>query len=142
MNGIYLDKKWEDIDTLPIPASTVIPMGAALTSDGSGAFVQASATDPIVGISLQTIATTDPDYADAKIIQFQRAGAIGLYTFTIPVTAGATAGSIGLTYNLDTSTSLDLSGAGVQFTVTKILIDTADGSITPGLVEVTCALPM
>lgn len=98
---ISLVQKWEDIDTLPIPASTTVNNGDGIAFNGTGSIIPATPGLPLVGFSLQTIATTDPDYATAKQLFYQKAGTVGQYRFMVPVGAGsAIASMIGSTFNL------------------------------------------
>lgn len=99
-----LVQKWEDIDNLPIPASTASNIGDALSYNGSGSVIPSTPGMPIVGFNLQTIASTDPDYATAKQLFYQKAGSVGQYRFIVPVGAGtALANMIGLTFNVYSS---------------------------------------
>jgi len=135
-----LISKWEDIDVVPVPASTEIEMGDELAYNGSGQAVPAEAGDTVIGHSLVKISSSDPDYTSAKKINYQKIGAPGQYTFQVPVTKGAVAASIvGSNFDVDEAGSLDCSGAGTQFTVTAVITTTANGAVTPGLVEVTLA---
>lgn len=98
---IQLVQKWEDIDNLPVPASTVVKAGDALEFNGSGSVIPATPGFPIVGFSLLGIASTDPDYASAKQLFYQKAGNVGEYRFLVPVGAGtALASMIGLVFNV------------------------------------------
>lgn len=98
---IQLLKKWEDIDNLPFPASTAGNAGDALKYDGSGAVIPATPGQPIVGFLGQKITSTDPDYASAKQIFYQKSGSVGQNKFLIPVGAGtALANMIGKTFNI------------------------------------------
>lgn len=99
---IKLVQKWEDIDLLPVPASTAIDAGDALEFNGSGLIISATPGQPIVGFSGQTIASTDPDYATSgKQLSYQKSGTVGQYKFQVPVGAGtALANMIGLTFNI------------------------------------------
>lgn len=97
---IQLIQKWEDIDNLPVPASTAVKAGDALEFNGSGTVIPATPGQPIVGFSGQTIASTDPDYATAKQLFYQKAGSVGQYKFLVPVGAGtALASMIGSVFN-------------------------------------------
>lgn len=96
-----LIQKWEDIDNLPIAASTAVDTGDFLKYISGGTVAPATPGVPLVGLSLLTIASTDPDYASAKQLFFQRAGAIGQYRFILPVGAGtALATMIGSIFNV------------------------------------------
>lgn len=98
---IQLTEKWEDIDNLPIPASTAVDAGDAIEFNGSGGVIPATPGMPIVGFSGQTILSTDPDYATAKQLFYQKAGTVGQYKFIAPVGAGtAIASMIGSTFNV------------------------------------------
>ena len=133
-----LMSKWEDIDTVDVPASTAVKLGDELAYNGSGQAIPAVAGDIVIGHSLVAIARTDPDYASAKKIPYQKVGAAGQLRFQVPVTKGATP-TVGKNYDVDAAGSLDCSKEGTQFTVTEILVETANGAVTPGLVEVTLA---
>lgn len=96
-----LQQKWEDLDNLPFPASTTGNDGDALSFNGSGAVIPSTPGLPVVGFLGQTIATTDPDYALAKQIFYQKSGNVGEYRFEVPVGAGtALASMIGSTFNV------------------------------------------
>lgn len=96
-----LVQKWEDIDNLPIPASTASATGDALSYNGTGSVIPSTPGMPIVGFNLQTISATDPDYATAKQLFYQKAGSVGQYRFIVPVGAGtALANMVGLTFNV------------------------------------------
>lgn len=98
---IQLVQKWEDLDNLPVPASTAVTAGNAMSYNGTGSIIPSTPGLPIVGFSAQTIASTDPDYASAKLIFFQRAGNIGHYRFSCPVGVGtALANMVGVTFNV------------------------------------------
>lgn len=109
---IQLIKKWEDIDNLPIAASVAVDAGDAISYNGSGTIIPSTPGLPIVGFSVQTILSTDPDYATAKQIFYQKAGSVGQNKFLVPVGIGtALASMIGLTFNIYASDpgSIDLS---------------------------------
>lgn len=109
---IQLIKKWEDIDNLLIPASTAVDAGDALSFNGSGGVIPSVPGVPIVGFSGVTIKSTDPDYASAKQLFYQRAGSIGEFTFLCPVGAGtALASMVGKIFNVYASDpgSVDVS---------------------------------
>ncbi len=97
-----LIQKWEDIDCLPVPASTVIGLAAWLKFNGSGGVIQATPGTSLVGTSLLEIAATDPDYATSgKQLFYQKSGSVGQYKFITPVGAGtALASMIGSTFNV------------------------------------------
>jgi len=98
---IQLIEKWEDLDTLPIPASTAFKSGDPLSFNGSGALIPSTPGLPIVGFSGQAITSTDPDYATAKILFYQKAGSVGQYKFLCPVGAGsAVASMVGKVFNV------------------------------------------
>lgn len=99
---IELIEKWEDLDVLPIPASTAIDAGDALSFNGSGSLIPSVPGVPIVGFSGMTVASTDPDYASAvKQIQYQKAGAVGQNKFSCPVGVGtAIVSMVGKTFNI------------------------------------------
>lgn len=110
--GAFLVQKWEDIDTLPIPASTAFNNGSFISYNGSGAVVTATPGTPIVGTNLVTVASTDPDYASTtKQTFYQKAGSVGQYRFIMGVGAGtAIASMIGKTFNVFTGAqTIDLS---------------------------------
>lgn len=109
--SVFLVQKWEDIDNLPVPASTAVNNGAFLSFNGSGGVIPATAGTPLVGTSLLTIASTDPDYtATTKQLFYQKSGTVGQYKFILPVGAGtALASMIGSTFNLFDSGSIDVS---------------------------------
>lgn len=120
-----LIKKWEDIDNVQLPASTVLQNGAWMSYNGTGSAIPATASGSVIGTSLQTIATTDPDYASAKQVFYQKAGAPGKDEFTINIGAGVAAASmVGSPFNLHDSVSLDVSGAGTQFVITRFISTT------------------
>lgn len=130
----FLVQKWEDIDTLPIAASTVVAVGDFLTFDGAGGVEPATAGDPIVGVSLLAITAADPDYADAKQLFYQKGGTFNQYKFVVPVGTGtATASMIGSPFDLTDAGSVDVSGSGTQVTITNV--------ISEDLVEVTVGVP-
>lgn len=108
-----LIKKWEDIDNLPIPASTLFGEGNFISYDGSGSVIPSTRGKAIVGVNLLTVAATDSDYASAtKQTFFQKAGSVGQYTFSVPVGAGtALASMIGSVFNVYASDAgkIDLS---------------------------------
>lgn len=108
-----LVQKWDDIDNLPTPASTTMNIGDALSYNGSGSVIPATPGTQLVGFSLQTIATTDPDYASSKQIFYQKAGSVGQYRFIVPVGAGTAISSmIGKTFNVYASNpgQIDVTG--------------------------------
>lgn len=110
---IQLIEKWENIDTLPIPASTVFKNGDALSFNGSGSLIPSVPGAPIVGFSGQKIDTTDPDYASAiKMIYYQKAGSIGDNLFLCPVGVGTLLASmVGKVFNVSAADAgaLDVS---------------------------------
>ncbi len=123
-------KKWEDIENAPIPASTVFLANSWLAYNGSGSVIPAVATNPLVGVGLVAVSTTDPDYASTtKVISYQKAGSVGLYRFLMPTSLTVTAGAfvVGQTYTILTigSTDFTLIGAsantiGVTFVATGV----------------------
>lgn len=124
MSSQYI-KKWEDIDNVPLPASTALLNGAWMKYNGTGSAIPATSSGAVIGTSLQTIASTDPDYASAKQVYYQKAGAPGKDEFIIGIGAGtAIASMVGSPFNLFDSVSLDVSGAGTQFVVTRVLSTT------------------
>lgn len=125
--SIKLAQKWEDLDVLPIPASTVFNFGDGLTYNGSGSVIVALPGMPLAGFGLTKVASTDPDYASAtKQIAYQKAGSVGHYRFQVPVGAGtALASMIGGTYNLSASDAgaIDLT-AYKTFTYNTLAVST------------------
>lgn len=139
---IQLIKKWEDIDYVLVPASTAVAVGDSLKYNGSGQAIPGTSGVALLGIALQAITSTDPDYASAKQIAYQKTRGAGEYNFLMNVTVGAlTVAQVGLPFNVSTPGNLDVSGAGTQFRIVRVIKTTTDGSVTPGLVEVTCILP-
>lgn len=110
---IKLVTKWEDLDVLPIPASTAFKNGDGLMFNGTGSVIPATPGVPLVGFSGVTVASTDPDYAaTTKMIQYQKSGSVGHYRFLVPVGAGtALASMVGSVFNLLSSDagSIDVS---------------------------------
>lgn len=117
----------ENPQTAPKAASTVLAAGIWLGYNGSGQVVPlgVGAGNPIVGLNLSPIAATDPDYASTKLITYDGI-AQSTDRFEMPVTNGtAIASMIGSPFNVYTdSYGLDVSGAGVQFRVTKVISTT------------------
>lgn len=97
-----LIQKWEDLDCLPVPASTVVGLGAWLKLNGSGAVIPATPGTSLKGISLLAIAAADPDYATSgKQLFYQKSGSVGQYKFLTSVGAGtALASMIGSIFNV------------------------------------------
>lgn len=112
-------EKWEQTEYAPKAASTVYAANAFLAYDGSGHVVPAAATDPILGVCGEVVTAADPDYTSNRKIAYQPAGG---FTFAIPVTTGtATAAMVGLPFDLDTASSLDVSAPGTQFVIRQYI---------------------
>lgn len=113
----------ENIQTAPKKASTAFAVGMWVEYDGSGYIKPlAAGSNPVLGLCLEVIASTDTDYASTKDISYD--GIVdGTDRWLMPVTNGtATAAMVGLPFNVYTdSYGLDVSGAGVQFEVTRFI---------------------
>lgn len=114
-------KSEENIETAPHIATQVYNVGDWLTPNGTGALIPATPTDPISGLCGQSIQVGDPEYITALAqIHFDQA-IQPTDRFLMPVTAGiALASMIGSPFDLDTSTSLDVSGPGTTFEITQV----------------------
>ena len=120
----HLIQKWEEIDMVPKAASTAIGVGEFLEYNGTGEVVPLNPTNEVVGLCLEEISSTDPDYTSIRKIPYQVARG---FKFVMSVTTGtATANDIGSTFDVDASNSagLDVSGAGTQFVVREFISGT------------------
>lgn len=97
---------------------------------GTGAITQSSgvkpitATTKILGVILQDVAASDPDYTAKTMVCYQVAP---LNLFQMAVTVGAAAANmIGLTFNIDSANAagLNVTAVGTQFIVRKVLSTT------------------
>lgn len=133
---IQLSQKWEDIDNLPIPASIAVDAGDALSFDGSGSVIPSVPGQPIVGFSGQSILATDPDYAIAKKLFYQKAGSIGQYKFMCPVGLGTLLASmVGSVFNVYASDpgALDVSAyKTITYNTLAVSTFTAGHTVTGG----------
>jgi len=107
-------------------ASQIIVANTWLQSDGSGAFEPLQPLGAVVGLALEGIDATDPNFASDGLIHVDLVSET-VDRFIMDVTVGtATAAMVGLLYDVDPadSGSLDVSGAGTQFEITGFI--TAD----------------
>ena len=88
--------------------------------DGSGGVIPSTAGDPIVGVILETVATTDTDFTVARPVPYQ---AVRGFTFRLPVdtAASATAAMVGLPFDLHDETSLAVTAPGTQVVIRKFI---------------------
>lgn len=118
-NFVTLIEKIEEDKYTPKAASTLMANGEFLTYDGSGGVIPATPADPILGICQEDVTAADVDYASTRMIAYQTA--YNNY-FRIKVTIGtATAAMVGSPFDLDTASTLDVSGAGTQVEITKFI---------------------
>lgn len=114
-------KSVENVETAPKAASTVFTPGMWLQWNGTGEVEPLTTVDPVAGLCLEPIATTDVDYATTRQIHFDQ-GIQPTDRFLMTVgTGSATEANIGNTYDVATSSTLDVSGPGTQFRVTQVL---------------------
>lgn len=116
-----LIQKWEEILYVPKEASTAMASGIFLEYNGTGEAQPLQPTNPVLGLNLMTIASTDSDFASEKKIPYQTAEG---NKFLMPVTTGtATANMIGDTFDITAADSygLDVSGAGTQFVIREFI---------------------
>lgn len=119
MTNVTLVEKWEEIEYAPKAVSTDFQANEFVTYDGIGGIIPATPGDPILGLNGRAVTSADDDYAAATPIPYQVANG---FTFEIPVTTGtADATMVGSPFDLDTASSLDVSGAGTQFVMTKFI---------------------
>lgn len=115
---VTLNEKWEEDKYTNKAASTEIQNGSFLSYDGTGGVVPAT-SGAIMGVSQEDVKSSDVDYTSTRKIAYQT-----VYNnyFMIPVTAGtATAAMIGSKFDLDTPSSLDVSGSGTQIEITNFV---------------------
>jgi hypothetical protein len=118
-NYVTLVEKWEEDKYTPKAASTAMANGQFLTYDGSGGAIPATPGDPILGVCMEDVTAADVDYTSTRKIAYQTA--YNNY-FNITVSAGtATAAMVGLPFDLDTASTLDVSGAGTQVEITNFI---------------------
>lgn len=116
---VTLVEKWEEDKYTPKAPSIVMANGQFLTYNGTGGVIPATPTDPILGVCQEDVTAADPDFASTRMIAYQTAQ--NNY-FNIDVTAGtATAAMVGLPFDLDTASSLDVSAPGTQVEITKFI---------------------
>ncbi len=114
-----LVQKWEEDQYAPKAASTVFQNGGWITYDGSGYVIPATPGDALLGVGQEDVLASDVDYTSHRMIAYQ--AALNNY-FNMDVTTGtATAAMVGSTFDLDTAETLDVSGAGTQFVITKFI---------------------
>lgn len=111
-----------EFESFPKTASTAIAMGAVLEQDGSGAVNPADSADTsLFGVSMQTIASTDADYASTTpiVVAVMNPGT----TWLADVTTGtATAAMVGLRRDLDSSVGVNVNGTSHnQVTIVKYI---------------------
>lgn len=107
-------------------ASTVIFANTWLQSNGTGEFEPLTPGAPVVGLALEGIDATDPNFAVEGLIHVDMVTET-VDRFLIDVTTGtADAEMEGLAFDIDAADAggLDVSGAGTQFEVTRFI--TAD----------------
>lgn len=113
------------VEWWPKVASTTIPVGTALTFDGSGAVsVAASTSLPIAGICLKPIASTDADYASNTLIPVLIPSQDSVFEVDVENSGTATAANVGVKYDLNstTGTGINLSGTShKQVTVVSFI---------------------
>ena len=111
----------ETIDPKTIAASTAVNPGDALTSNGAGEFVPATAGDVIEGIALEKVSSTDPNYASEKMISVDTVVQT-TDRFLVNVGTGtATSEMEGLTFDLTDAGSIDVSAPGTQVEITRFI---------------------
>lgn len=115
----------EQPNTGPKKASTALPVGMWL--EYASGFLQplTASTGVVAGLNLCPIASTDTDYASTKLITYDGVND-EVDRWLMPVTNGtAVSTMIGNPFNVYTdSYGLDVSGAGTQFQVTKVISTT------------------
>jgi hypothetical protein len=112
----------ETIEPKTYAASLAQASGSWLMSNGTGEFIALTATNPVAGLLMETIASTDPNFASEKLVS------VDLVTsttdrFTMDVSAGtATSEMEGLFFDVGSNPgSLDVSAPGTQFQVTRFI---------------------
>lgn len=124
----------ETIEPKTVAPSTAFNVGDWVTGNGAGEFVPLTPTDPVAGLCLEKVASTDPNYAQEKMISIDTVIQT-VDRFLMPVGTGtATSEMEGLTFDVDAADAgaLDVSAPGTQFEVTRF--------ITASLVEVRVVL--
>lgn len=118
-------KSIENVETAPKAASTVFNVGDWLQWNGTGEVTPLTTVDPVAGLCLEPIATTDSDYSSTRQIHFDQ-GIQPTDRFLMTVgTGSATEANIGNTYDVGGSASvLDVSSPGTQFRVTQVFSTT------------------
>lgn len=113
----------ENPQTAPKIASVAMEVGIWLEYDGAGAVQPLAPTDPVVGLNLCPIYSTDPDFASNKLITYDGIN-VTEDRFLMPVTTGSAAASdIGSSFDIDGGNSygLNVSAPGTQFKITKVI---------------------
>lgn len=118
----YRNNLTETIDPKPIPASTALAANIWLMTNGSGEFIALTATNPVTGLLLEAVASTDPDYAVEKLRSVDVVTST-VDRFLMDVSAGtATSEMVGLYFDVGSDPgSLDVSAPGTQFEVTRFI---------------------
>lgn len=129
----YRNDLLETIEPKVRPASQAIVANTWLQSDSLGGFVPLTQSGAIVGLAVEGVDSSDPNFASAGLIHVDLVTE-GIDRFLMDVTTGtATPAMVGLAWNVDAADpgGLDVATAPVsqgQFEITKV--------ITGSLVEV------
>lgn len=104
-------------------ASTVFNVGDFVAGNGLGTIIPSTGLDQIIGISNESVQTTDSDYATVRPLNFSEA----VYNdeFTIPVITGVATTALEWTYvDVDTTDQRGVdvtSSVAGQILVTKVI---------------------
>ncbi len=109
----------ENPQTVPKIASTLLTVGMWLQYDGAGAAEPLAPSSPVLGLNLTPVPASD---ASNDLITYDGID-VTVDRWLMPVTSGtADASMIGSPFDVDTNSyGLDVSGAGTQFEVTKVI---------------------
>lgn len=122
----YRNDLLETIEPKTRVASTAYVANTWLQSNGAGEFEALQPGNPVVGLLLEGIDSSDPNYASEGLLHVDLVTST-VDRFLMDVTTGvATSEMEGLSFDVDAADpgGLDVSGAGTQFEVTRFITTT------------------
>ena len=114
---------------LPVTASTAITKGDIVSYSSGELIAATSGTTALshAGVIKKTIAATDSDYADARLVPVEVPVEKNV-EWKAPVTSGLVAADVGLLVDLTDANTIDRSASTIDAAQVKSVISTTEGT--------------